>query len=123
MAGCMSTTKTSTRFRNSFLVLELALQAAGTTLVLCKAIPLRSLADQTRRAAVSVPANIAEGDGRFGRDRRYHFSIAYGSAKEVDVHLRLLLAAGAIDQAKTESVLTQFDEVRAMLWRLMHPQR
>ena len=124
---CMNTTKTPTRHRprGSFLVLDLALRAAGTTILLLDVVPpkFRSLVDQARRAAASVPANIAEGDGRLGRDRRYHLSVAYGSAKEVDVHLRLLLGLGAIDRDETEAVLDQFDQVRAILWRLMHPLR
>ncbi len=123
----MNTTKNPTRHRSrkTFLVLDLALQAAGTTIALLEVVPprFRNLADQARRAAASVPANIAEGDGRFGKDRRYHLSVAYGSAREVDVHLRLLLVAGTIDRDAAGAVLEQFDEVRAMLWRLMHPRR
>jgi len=46
---------------------------------------------------VSAPANIAEGEGRFGRDRTYHWRVAYSFAKELDVHLRLLLASRAVD--------------------------
>ena len=42
------------------------------------------LADQARRAMASVPLNLAEGAGRAGRDRVYHFRIAYGSVKEGD---------------------------------------
>jgi four helix bundle protein len=55
-----------------------------------------ALADQFRRAAMSVPLNIAEGNGRSGGDRVHHLRIARGSATEcgaiVDV-LRLLEVA------------------------------
>ena len=64
----------------------------------------------------------AEGYGRSGRDRMYHWRIAYGSAKEVDTHLRLLAQAGAIDKTQTNNALGLFDEVRAMTWRLLHPK-
>jgi len=100
-----------------------ALEAAGIaiSLVIRVSSPLKSLADQVIRSASSVPANLSEGHGRSGRDRLHHWRIAYGSAKEVDVHLRLLVGAGVIDPSRTESSLRLFDEVRAITWRLLHP--
>ncbi len=100
-----------------------ALEAAGLAIALALDVraPLKSIADQLVRSASSVPANIAEGHGRFGRDRLYHWRIAYGSAKEVDVHVQLLVQAGAVDARAAGEVLSAFDEVRAMLWRLIHP--
>ena len=100
-----------------------ALEAAGIALALVIRVPapLKSLADQVVRAASSVPANLAEGHGRFGRDRIYHWRIAYASAKEVDSHLRLLAQAGAIDISRVGTALQLFDEVRAMTWRLLNP--
>jgi four helix bundle protein len=73
------------------------------------------------RSASSVPANLAEGHGRSGRDRQHHWRIAYASAKEVDSHLRLLAAAGAVHDIRVERALETFDEVRAMTWRLLNP--
>ena len=68
-----------------------------------------------------MPANLAEGHGRTGRDRFHHWRIAYGSAKEVDCHLQLLLATGAVNRLQAIEALRFFDEVRAMIWRLLHP--
>ena len=101
-----------------------ALEAAGKAIQLVKNVraPLKAIADQVVRAASSVPANLSEGHGRFGRDRMHLWRIAYGSAKEVDCHLRLLVATGAIDCKPAEAVLSQFDQVRAMTWRLLHPK-
>jgi len=102
-----------------------ALEAAGIALSLVNRIPapLKSLADQVVRSASSVPANLSEGHGRAGRDRVYHYRIAYASAKEVDSQLRLLAQAGAIDAARAREAIALFDEVRAMTWRLVHRKR
>jgi len=83
--------------------------------------PLKSIADQVIRSASSVPANLSEGHGRSGRDRLHHWRIAYGSAKEVDSHIRLLVGAGVIDPRQATIALELFDQVRAMIWRLLHP--
>jgi four helix bundle protein len=109
----------STRFD----ALEKATTAAGIAMSLVMRVPapLKPIADQVIRSASSVPANLAEGAGRTGRDRIHHWRIAYGSAKEVDIHLRLLVGAGAIDMSPAETTLRLFDDVRAMTWRLLHP--
>jgi four helix bundle protein len=101
---------------------EKALEAAGIaiTLVMRVPAPLKSIADQVIRSASSVPANLAEGHGRTGRDRLHYWRIAYASAKEVDSHMKLLACAGAVDSTKAESALATFDEVRAMTWRLLN---
>ncbi len=100
-----------------------ALEAAGIALALVARVPapLKSLADQVIRSATSVPANLAEGHGRIGRDRAHHWRIAYASAKEVDVHLRVLCLSRAIHRGKATTALLLFDEVRAMTWKLLNP--
>ena len=109
----------STRFD----ALEKATTAAGIAISLVMRVPapLKPIADQVIRSATSVPADIAEGAGRTGRDRIHHWRIAYGSAKEVDTHLRLLLHTGAVEATRTDEALTLFDDVRAMTWRMLHP--
>ena len=101
---------------------EKALEAAGIaiTLVMRVPAPLKSIADQVIRSASSVPANLAEGHGRTGRDRLHFWRIAYASAKEVDSHLRLLAQARAINGNKANMAIEIFDEVRAMTWRLLN---
>jgi four helix bundle protein len=107
-----------------FDALDKATTAAGIaiSLVMNVPTPLRPIADQVVRSASSVPANLAEGAGRAGRDRLHHFRIAFGSAKEVDRHLRLLLGAEAVEPRRTGQSLRLFDDVRAMTWRLIHPK-
>ena len=101
-----------------------ALEAAGITLQLVSRVPLpfKPIADQAIRAAASVPANLAEGHGRRDRDRLHHWRIAYGSAKEVDSHLQLLVHATAIDRHTAARALDLFDQVRAITWRLLNPR-
>ncbi len=101
-----------------------ALEAAGIaiSLVIRVPAPLKSIADQVIRSASSVPANLAEGHGRSGRDRNHHYRIAYASAKEVDNHLRLLSQAAAIDVSQSNTAIQLFDDVRAITWRLLHPK-
>jgi len=101
-----------------------ALEAAGIALALVVRVPapLKSLSDQVIRSASSVPANLAEGHGRSGRDRIHHWWIAYASAEEVDSHLRLLAQAGAVDVGRAGTALRLFDEVRAITWRLVNPK-
>ena len=101
-----------------------ALEAAGIaiSLVLRVPSPLKSIADQVIRSASSVPANLSEGHGRTGRDRMHHWRIAYGSAKEVDTHIRLLVHTDTIDSSRAREALKLFDDVRAMTWRLLHPK-
>ena len=109
---------------NTLDVHLVALEAAGLSISLVTRVPapLKSIADQVIRSASSVPANLAEGHGRAGRDRTHHWRIAYASAKEVDTHLRLLALAGAIDKSKAGTALDLFDRVRAMTWRLINPK-
>ena len=108
---------------NTLIAHNKALEAAGIALALVLRVPapLKSLADQVIRSASSVPANLAEGHGRSGRDRTHHWRLAYASAKEVDSHLRLLARAGAINATGAGKALQLFDEVRAMTWRLVNP--
>ena len=110
---------------NPFVAHSVALEAAGLAISLVRRVPapLKSLVDQVVRAASSVPANLSEGHGRSGRDRFYHWRIAYASAREVDSHLRLLVQADAVDGSRAATALELFDRVRAMTWRLIHPRR
>ena len=99
-------------------------EAAGIAISLAMRVPapLKSIADQVIRSASSVPANLSEGHGRSGRDRMHYWRIAYGSAKEVDTHLRILTGVAAIDTAQATTAIQLFDEVRAITWRLLHPK-
>ena len=58
-----------------------------------------ALADQMVRAALSIPGNIAEGQGRLTtRDRRHFLSQARGSLYELETHLEIATRARLLDQ-------------------------
>ena len=59
------------------------------------------LASQVRRAAISIPSNIAEGHARQGREYANYLSIARGSAAEVETQL---LIAVQLEYIKPESI-------------------
>ena len=75
------------------------------------------LTNQVRRASVSVPANIAEGQGRSStREFAHYLSIAHGSLREVETHL---LIASRLHYCP-ESLLTAMMEQAAEVGRLLH---
>ena len=82
------------------------------------------LAAQTRRAAFSVPLNIAEAAGEFSPpEKRRIFRIARRSATECAAALDLLQALGAIQEKELESLRVALDRVVAMLTALTRPPR
>jgi len=67
-------------------------------------VPLYSaMADQLRRAALSIPLNIAEGSGKStGPDRRRFYSMARGSAMECAAIIDACSALSLIEPAQAE---------------------
>ena len=78
------------------------------------------LARQLRRAATSVPLNVAEGNRRIGKDRLHLFRVADGSAREVLAGLEAAAAWGYLDAGAVSPAFALADRVAAMLWRLTH---
>jgi len=78
------------------------------------------LTSQARRAAVSVPANIAEGYGRQSTGNYVQFlKIARGSLKELETLLLLAERVGLETPANYAEVLAQADELGKMLGSLI----
>jgi four helix bundle protein len=78
------------------------------------------IAAQLRRAALSIPANIAEGCGRNSRAETIRFfRIASGSATEVESHLEVAAALQYLNATQRESLLGDVKAVQRMLFRLI----
>lgn len=74
------------------------------------------LTSQLRRAAVSVPGNIAEGAmGSSDADFARFLHVAIGSASEVDYYLLLARDLGYLNQRDYERLDTEIQEIRRML--------
>ena len=79
------------------------------------------LRSQLRRAAVSVPSNIAEGCGRNTLPQLRQFArFALGSANEVEYQLGLAARLGFLDGAAAERLVAETLEVKRMLAGLLH---
>ena len=77
------------------------------------------LISQITRAASSVPANIAEGNGRFTRGEYLnHLSAAHGSVTELETHVQLATRLDFLTLGACEGFLEHSAEVAAMLLAL-----
>ena len=82
---------------------------------------LYALTSQVRRAAVSIPSNIAEGQGRrTTSDFLRHLSIAYGSLREVETQLLIAARLNYVTAAQVETIMTKAGEVGRLLNGLMN---
>ena len=79
------------------------------------------LVSQMRRAAVSIPSNIAEGQARNTTGEFVQFiSHGEGSAAEVDTQLRLSIELGYCAANDPEAIFRLLTDVQKMLKRLRH---
>ncbi|MFA0757957.1 MAG: hypothetical protein PVTTEEND_002176 [Candidatus Fervidibacter sp.] len=78
------------------------------------------LTAQIRRAAISVPANIAEGYGRESRREYLQFlRFAQGSQKELETYLLLATRVGLASEEAIAPILSDCERVGKMLHRLI----
>ena len=78
------------------------------------------LASQARRAAQSIPSNIAEGCGRStNRDFARFLQIAIASTSELDDHLQFAMDVEVVAPDDAQCLHEQIVEVRRMLYGLL----
>ena len=82
------------------------------------------LSAQLRRASVSVPSNIAEGQS-CGLNGRYihHLRIALGSVDELSTQIELALRLGLVQTADAAAVAKQLTRTRQLLFGLLRSRR
>ncbi len=77
---------------------------------------LYSLVNQMRRAAVSVPSNIAEGYTRAStKEYLRHINIAYSSLAELETQYIIAAELGYIDQSAFQKMIAKLQPVSRML--------
>ena len=77
---------------------------------------LYGLTSQLRRAAVSVPSNIAEGQARFSSREFHHFlSLARGSLVEIETQLIIAQNLGYLSAKQSRSLLSEAAELGRVL--------
>ena len=75
-----------------------------------------ALCDQSRRAAISIPSNIAEGLGRMAVKERIHFlEIAYSSLNEVTCQMDIAQALNYITSEELDNIESMSAELGKIL--------
>lgn len=78
------------------------------------------LTSQIRRAVTSIPANIAEGQGRrLAKEFHYFLANSRGSLLELDTHLEVAVRLGFLSVPRHAELQGQLDEVGRLLNGLM----
>ena len=103
-------------------VWKLSMDLAAECYRITKAFPkdeLFGMTSQIRRAASSVPANIAEGHGReHTKEFLQYLSIARGSLMELQTHMLLAYRVGLLPENALKEILRQSDTISKMISRL-----
>ena len=113
----------SSFYYKELLVWQKAMELVEIVYKLVKQLPkeeLYVLSDQMRRAAVSIPSNIAEGQQRHSdRDLKKFLSIARGSGAELETQLLICERLGYLPKESISSSLRLCGEINRMISSLM----
>jgi len=79
------------------------------------------LTSQIRRAAVSIPSNLAEGHARNTKSQFANFiDITLGSAAELETQLAISLQTGYLKQNDYDKLVNELTEITRMLYGLLN---
>ena len=82
------------------------------------------LTSQIRRAAVSVPSNIAEGSERYNTKEYMQFLyISIGSIAEIKTQIIIACELGYAEELKTQNLITEVSSIDRMLKALINSLR
>src|ERR1039458_149838 len=108
-----------TKSYRELIVWQKAMSLARQAYALTRRLPKSEaygLLTQIRRAAVSVPSNIAEGHGRLTDSQFRHFlGNARGSLYEMQTQVELAGGLGYIDEKLVEDLMVQGGEVARLI--------
>jgi len=75
-----------------------------------------SLTTQMRRAAISIPSNIAEGEGRRSGNEFSHFlSIAHGSLRELETQILIAQRLLYLTDAQVQTLFSMTEEIGRLI--------
>lgn len=103
----------------NFIVWQKAMDLTVEIYRLVKFLPREetySLSDQMRRAVISIPSNIAEGQGRNSTREFINFlAIARGSQTELETQLQICIRLKYFSEEQAKVALNLCDEIHKML--------
>ena len=116
--------KMSQKRYQDLIVWQKAMELSRAIYLVTKSFPddeRFGLTSQLRRASVSIPSNIAEGQGRLTPGEFKQFlGTARGSVFEVETQVQIASDIGYITPSKTDQLIKQTSEVSRMLNGLIH---
>ena len=105
------------------IVWQKAMQLVKMVYLIVKKLPKEetyALSDQIRRAAVSIPSNIAEGQERNSTKEFIQFlSIAKGSKAELQTQLQICVDIGYLTNTDITEAMEMSEEVSRMIAALL----
>jgi len=108
------------------IVWQKAMEVAAEVYEISKKLPkeeLYVLSNQIRRAAVSIPSNIAEVQSRNSKKEFIRFLfIALGSRSELETQLLLSVKVGYLSDADIDTAMRLLEETGKLLTSLIHSQ-